>query len=65
MLFRVREKLQDIQREKKNRKWTILEALKDVMHSITSRFRGDSKSGVSLDKVVDLLEDHEVKKELS
>lgn len=65
MLFRVREKLQDIQREKKNRKWTILEALKDVMHSITSRFRGDSKSGVSLDKVGDLLEDHEVKKELS
>lgn len=62
MCFRVREKLQDIQREKKNRKWSIIEALKDVMHSITTRFRGDSKSGVHLDKVVDLLEDHEVKR---
>ena len=35
------------------------------MHSITSRFRGDSKSGVHLDKVVDLLEDHEVKRVLA
>ena len=35
------------------------------MHSITTRFRGDSKSGVNLDKVVDLLEDHEVKRVLS
>lgn len=58
--FSVRERLQDIQREKKNRRWSILEALKDVMNSITSRFRGSSKSGVSLDKLVDLLEDHEV-----
>ena len=58
--FSVRERLQDIQREKKNRRWSILEALKDVMNSITSRFRGSSKSGVSLDKLVDLIEDHEV-----
>ena len=35
------------------------------MHSITTRFRGDSRSGVNLDKVVDLLEDHEVKRVLS
>ena len=61
LFFSVRERLQDIQREKKNRKWSIVEALKDVMNSITSRFRGSSKSGVSLDKLVDLLEDHEVK----
>lgn len=65
LFFSVREKLQDIMRDKKNRRWTILEALKDVMHSITTRFRGGSKPGVSLDKVVDLLEDHEVRKYLS
>ena len=65
LVFSVREKLQDIMRDKKNRRWTILEALKDVMHSITTRFRGGSKPGVSLDKVVDLLEDHEVRKYLS
>lgn len=65
MFFSVREKLQDIMQEKKNRKWSILEALKDVMNSITTRFRGASKSGVSLDKVVDLLEDHEVGEELT
>ncbi|XP_068690393.1 utrophin-like [Montipora foliosa] len=58
-LKRVREILQGIMRDKKNRKWTILVALKDVMHSITTRLRGTSKSGVILDKVVDLLEDHE------
>ena len=66
MIFRVRERLQDIQRAKKNRKWSILEALKDAVHSITARFRGNSRvgaeHGVNLDKVVDLLEDHEVKR---
>ena len=65
LFFSVREKLQDIIQEKKNRKWSILEALKDVMNSITTRFRGASKPGVSLDKVVDLLEDHEVSEELT
>ncbi|XP_067048762.1 dystrophin-like isoform X1 [Acropora muricata] len=55
----VREKLEGILRDKKTRKWTILETLKDVVNSMTTRFRGTSRNGLSLDKVVDLLEDHE------
>ena len=64
-MFSVREKLEGILRDKKTRKWTILETLKDVVNSMTTRFRGTSRNGLSLDKVVDLLEDHEVRKHFS
>ena len=57
---REREKLQDILKEKKNRKWSMLEALKDVMASISSRFRREAKPGVNLEKLVEQMEDHEV-----
>ena len=57
---REREKLQDILKEKKNRKWSMLEALKDVMASISSRFRREAKPGVNLEKLIEQMEDHEV-----
>ena len=57
---RERQKLQDILRDKKNRKWSMLEALKDVMASISSRFRREAKPGVNLEKLVEQMEDHEV-----
>ena len=57
---RERQKLQDILRDKKNRKWSMLEALKDVMASISSRFRREAKPGVNLEKLIEQMEDHEV-----
>ena len=50
-----------ILKEKKYRKWSVLEALKDVMASISSRFRRDSKPGVNLEKLVEQMENHEVR----
>ena len=58
--FRERERLQVILKEKKNRKWSILEALKDVMASISSRFRREAKPGVNLEKLIEQMENHEV-----
>ena len=37
------------------------EALKDVVASISSRFRRDSTPGVNLEKLVEQMENHEVK----
>ena len=50
-----------ILKEKKNREWSVLEALKDVVASISSRFRRESKPGVNLEKLVEQMENHEVK----
>ena len=49
-----------ILKEKKNRKWSVLEALKDVVASIRSRIRRDAKPGVNLEKLVEQMENHEV-----
>ena len=59
-LSRERERLQQILKEKKNRKWSILEALKDVLASLGTRFRRGTKSGVHLEKLVEQMENHEV-----
>ena len=38
----------------------MLEALKDVMASISSRFRREAKPGVNLEKLIEQMEGHEV-----
>ena len=62
LFFGLREsvKLRDILTAKKNRKWSILEALKDVVASISSRFRRGPKPGVNLEKLLQQMEQHEV-----
>ena len=59
---RERERLQDILISKKGRKWTILDTLKDIVSSLSPRSRRGAKPGVSLDKLIAQIEDHEVRK---
>ena len=58
---REREALQDILRAKRNRTWSVLDALKDVVASFSSMFRRDAKPGVNLEKLIAQMEDHEVR----
>ena len=58
---REREALQDILRAKRNRTWSVLDALKDVVASFSSMLRRDAKPGVNLEKLIAQMEDHEVR----
>lgn len=61
-LNRKRKRLEILLSENKNRKWSILLALKDVMASISSRFRRDSKTGLNLENLVQQMQTHEVRR---